>query len=164
MQKQKSQVKAAAELRGKRLLVVNSGYRRKEFILKRIQELGCNIVLLNKEENWAQKYVDDLILADTNNHAESLEAVRKYAQGKAIDGVITFWEDDVLLTSKIVDMLDLPGIPYRVARTVRNKYLFREFCQEASIPTPQHRMISSPGDVDYVMSKFAFPVIVKPAY
>ena len=164
MQKPKDKPKPSAELTGKTLLLVNSGYRRKEFILKRIQELGCKIVLLNKEENWAQKYADDLILADTNNHAESLEAVRRYAQGEAIDGVITFWEDDVLLCSKIVDMLDLPGIPFRIARTARNKYLFREFCQEAGIPAPQHRMISSETDIDYVMNKFAFPIIVKPVY
>ena len=69
MQKPKDKPKPSAELTGKTLLLVNSGYRRKEFILKRIQELGCKIVLLNKEENWAQKYADDLILADTNNHA-----------------------------------------------------------------------------------------------
>jgi len=164
MQKTKSQDGKSAELRGKTLLVVNSGYRRKEFILKRIQELGCNIILLNKEENWAQKYTDALILADTNNHAESLEAIRKYSQEHTIDGVVCFWEDDVLLTSKIVDMLDLPGIPYRVARTARNKYLFRELCQKTGIPTPQHRMISSKADIDYVMDHFVFPIIVKPVY
>ncbi len=152
------------DLKGKTLLVVNSGYRRKEFILKRIQKLGCKIVLLHKEENWAQKYIDELILADTNNHAESLEAIKKYAERHPIDGVVTFWEDDVLLTAKIVDMLDLPGIPYRVARVTRNKYLFREFCKQAGVPTPQHRMISSQADVDFAMENFHFPIIAKPVY
>jgi len=164
MQKSKKRADSANELRGKTLLVVNSGYRRKEFILKRIQELGCSIALLHKEENWAQKYIDFLILADTNNHAESLEAVKKYAERHPIDGVVTFWEDDVLLTAKIVDMLGLPGIPYRVARVTRNKYLFREFCKQAGIPTPQHRMIVTPADVDFVMENFNFPIIAKPVY
>ena len=152
------------ELRNKHLLVVNSGYRRKEFILKRIQELGCSIILLNKEKNWAQKYVNSFILADTNNHSESLEAVKKYAERYPIDGVVTFWEDDVLLCSKIVDMLGLPGIPYRVARIARNKYLFRDFCEQTGIPTPQHRIISSQADVDFVIEHFTFPVIAKPVY
>ncbi|MEK7542319.1 MAG: ATP-grasp domain-containing protein [Patescibacteria group bacterium] len=169
MQKQKNRAASTNpsnqdNLKGKTLLVVNSGYRRKEFILKRIQELGCSIVLLNKEENWAQKYIDVLILADTYNHAESLEAVKKYAELHPIDGVVTFWEDDVLLTAKIVDMLGLPGIPYRVARVTRNKYLFREFCKKAGVPAPQHRMILTQADVDFVVENFTFPIIAKPVY
>ena len=164
MKQTKSPSEPQDDLRNKHLLVVNSGYRRKEFILKRIQELGCTIILLNKERNWAQKYVDSFILADTNNHSESLEAVKKYAEHSPIDGVITFWEDDVLLCAKIVDMLGLPGIPYRVARVARNKYLFRDFCKEAGLPTPQHRTISSQDDVDFVIEHFNFPVIAKPVY
>src|SRR3989344_9579934 len=151
-------------LEGKKLLIVNSGYRRKEFILKRIQELGCSIILLHKEKNWAQKYADALILADTSNQTESLEAVQKYAQRHRIDGVVTFWEDDVLLTSKIVDMLGLLGIPYKIARTARNKYLFREFCVKNDLPSPKHRIVTSQEDLQYIASSFTFPVIAKPVY
>lgn len=164
MQQSKTRSNDDDQLRGKKLLVVNSGWPRKEFILKRIQEFGCSIILLHREENWARPYIDDLILADTNNHEESLEAVKKYAEHHPLDGVVTFWEDDVLLTAKIVDMLGLPGIPYKVARVARNKYLFREFCEKNGIPAPQHRMISSDADADFAMENFAFPVIVKPVY
>lgn len=151
-------------LEGKNLLVVNSGSPKKEFILKRIKELGCNIILLNGEKNWAAKYVHHLILADTANHTEALAAVKKYHQHDVLDGVVTFWEDDVLLTSKIVDMLGTPGIPYRIVRVARNKAKFREFCAREGLPTPRSRLIRNSRDINYVMRHFVFPLVAKPVY
>lgn len=151
-------------LAGKKILVVNSGSLKKEFILRRINELGCKIILLNGEKNWAAKYANAFIQADTTNHAEALEAVKKYYQTHPIDGVVTFWEDDVLLTSKIVDMLGTPGIPYRIARITRNKYRFREFCAQRELPTPQSRLIRTNIDIKYATQHFTFPLIAKPVY
>ncbi len=148
----------------KKLLVVNSGSRKKEFILKRINELGCKVILLNKGKNWAEKYIHHLINADPANHAEALLAVKKYYQDNAIDGVITFWEDDVLLTSKIVDMLGVPGIAYQTARLARNKYLFRKFCAASGIPSPKSKFIRSKEDLKYVIKNFKFPLVAKPVY
>jgi len=153
-----------SSLAGKKLLVVNSGTPKKEFILQRLKELGCAIVLLNKEKNWAAKYIHHLIQADTANHTAALLAVKKYCRQHKLDGVITFWEDDVLLTSKIVAMLNLPGIPYSIARNVRNKHGFRAFCAAQGLPTPQNKLIRNKRDISYVLKHFSFPVVAKPVY
>lgn len=153
-------------IEGRTVLLVNTGSIKKRFVLQKLKRSGVRVVALNKEINWAEPYVDDWILADTTHHAESLRAVRRYMESSArkIEGVLTFWEDDVLLTSKIVDRFGLIGISHAVSNGVRNKNLFRNFCEENDILCPQHRTIESNKDLDFVRNNFVFPVVIKPSY
>ena len=157
----------ANDIRGKYLLVVNTGNRKKRFTLKRLRDLGCNLIILNATENWGAAYASHWILADTGDHTASLRAVKDFfTQHPELgpDGVITFWEDDVLLTARIRDRLGLIGIPYEVARLARDKNLFRSFCAEHGLPAPGHALI--PEDVDPMdsVSGLKFPMVIKPVY
>lgn len=154
-------------LQNKCLLIINTGWPRKKFILQHIKKLGVHTIMVHKEKNWAEGYVNDWIIADTYDHGETIEAIQKYVARnpkRQIDGVITFWEDDVLLTAKIADKLNLIGIPYRIARQARNKFLFRQFCKAQNLPFPQHRLIRNREDINFVKDNFQFPVVIKPAY
>ena len=154
-------------LENKTVLVVNTGPIKKRFILQKLKKLGLKVIVLNKEKNWAQAYVDYWILADPTNHRESISAIENFLSTNPkikIDGVITFWEDDVLLTAKVSDKFNLIGIPYHIAKKIRNKYLFREFCQENNIPSPGHILIKSNEDVKEVANTLRFPIVIKPAY
>jgi len=149
------------------ILLVNTGTHKKRFIIHKLKEMGISIIVLNKEKNWAQSYVDSWILADTTNHRESLTAVEKFITSNPhlkIEGAMTFWEDDVLLTSKIIDRFNFVGIPFHIAKQVRNKYLFRKFCQENNIPTPQHMLVKSMDDLHFIERNFKFPLVIKPAF
>jgi len=155
------------DLAGRTILVVNTGSLKKRFILQRLKKLGMTVVVLNKEKNWANSYVDHWILADTFNHTESLQQVDRFISENGyikIDGVVTFWEDDVLLASKIADKFGFIGIPFKVSKNFRNKYLFRELCIENNIPAPKFKLIKSDKDIDYIGQNFYFPVVIKPAY
>jgi D-alanine-D-alanine ligase len=157
----------AGDLSGKHLLVVNTGNRKKRFTLRRLRELGCNLIILNASENWASAYAAHWILADTNDHTASLRAVKDFfARHPDLgpNGVITFWEDDVLLTSRISDRLGLIGIPYQVARRARDKHLFRAFCSEHGLPSPGHAMIEGDIDPEESVKGLHFPMVVKPVY
>lgn len=157
----------SSKLEGRTVLVVNSGSIKKRFVLQRLKKLGPRLVILNKEKNWAEPYADKWILADTARHAEALKAVQKFMEDNPrcrIEGALTFWEDDVLLTSKIIDKFGFIGIPYAVSSGIRNKNLFRNFCEEHDISSPQHRRIESEKDLDFVRSNFHFPIVIKPAY
>ena len=154
-------------LKGKTILVINTGPIKKKFIFQRLKKLGLNVIVLHKEKNWVNPYVTSWILADTTNHSESIRALESFITNNRdiqIDGVITFWEDDVLLTSKIVDKFNFIGIPFSVAKKARNKFLFREFCQEQWIKTPRHKLIRSIRDIKAIISDFDFPLVIKPAY
>lgn len=151
----------------KTILLVNTGSIKKRFILQRLKKLGLSIVCLNKEKNWAQSYVDHWILADNVNHSESIAAVKEFIANHTeikINGALTFWEDDVLLTSKIIDKFNFIGVPYSIAKRTRNKYRFRQFCQDNNIPTPKYCLVKKEADLKYINDSLEFPVVIKPAF
>jgi len=155
------------KIAGRTVLLVSTGSIKKKFILQRLKKSGVRLVVLGKKEGWAEPYVDRWILADNTKHSEALRAVRGFIKDNPddkIEGALTFWEDDVLLTSKIVDKFGFVGIPYVVSGGVRNKQLFRDFCEENDIAAPHHRAIDSEKDLDFVRDNFSFPVVIKPTF
>ncbi|HET6565037.1 MAG TPA: hypothetical protein VFG52_06445, partial [Xanthomonadales bacterium] len=162
-----SQNRRKASLEGRVLLVVNTGNRKKRFTLKRLHELGCRLIIMHKQVNWARNYAEQWILTDTADHTASLRAMNDFFGSHPelqVDGVITFWEDDVLLCSRIRDHLGLVGIPYEVARIARDKHLFREFCSNNGLPTPGHAMIQPELPLEESIARLRFPLVVKPVY
>ncbi|MFA5022366.1 MAG: ATP-grasp domain-containing protein [Patescibacteria group bacterium] len=160
-------MKNDTNLANKTILLVNTGSIKKRFILQRLKKLGLKIVCLNKEKNWAQTYVDHWIITDNTNHTEAIAAIKEFIASNPeikINGVVTFWEDDVLLTSKIADKFNLIGIPFGVAKKVRNKYLFREFCLENGIAAPKHTLVKSLDDIKNLPETFSFPMVIKPVF
>jgi len=156
-----------SDIRNGTILVVNTGYSKKRFIFQRLKKLGLIIIVLNKEKNWAQNYVDHWIIADTTDHREAISVLEKFISDNPkikIDGALTFWEDDVLLTAKIIDKFNFIGTPFHIAKKVRNKFLFREFCLENNLPAPKFTMVKSLRDLSRIGRKFRFPVILKPVY
>ncbi len=155
------------DLSGKVILLVNTGSIKKRFTLQQLKKLGLILVVINKEKNWAQPYVDYWILADTGNFKESIRGVREFLKEHTdlkIDGALTFWEDDVLLTAKITDTFNLIGIPFPIAQKARNKFSFREFCQSNGIRAPRHALLRSIEDCKQIAQDFTFPLVVKPVY
>lgn len=149
----------------KSVLLINTGSTKKRFILQRLAQLkNLKLIVANSEKNWAEHYVDDWILTDTNNHLKALKDIKNYAREHQIDGVLTFWEDDVLLTSKVADSLGLIGIPYQISAGVRNKAEFRAFCTQNGLPAPKNMLISAETDFDLIKEKLKFPVVIKPVY
>lgn len=156
-----------SELNGKTVLIVNTGSIKKRFILQRIKKLGINTVVLNKEKNWADSYVDHWILADTANHAESMHQVSRFFKENPklkIDGILTFWEDDVLLTSKLCDKFNHIGIPFGIAKTVRDKAAFREKCRELCLPHAKSAIIKTTTEIKKIVNNLSFPMVIKPVF
>ena len=152
-------------LHQKSLLLVNTGSINKKEILLALKKLELKrlIILNSSMVSWAEQFADHWIIAETNNHEESIKNVLAYHSKNPIDGIITFWEDDVLLTSKLRDKLNLIGIPYSIANKARNKYNFRSFCSQNNIPAPNYLLISSPQDIQKAHD-LTFPVVIKPTY
>jgi len=159
-------------LLGKTVLVVNSGHANdplhsKKFFIKKAKNFGMKIIVLGREAHSFQPYVDYCLAADTTNYVGSLAILDNFLKDNPtikLDGVITFLEDDILLTSKIVDRYKLIGVPYKVANRVRNKYLFREFCLNNNLPTVKFKELKNNRDLEEIVASFTFPLVVKPAY
>lgn len=150
------------------ILVVNTGSPKKRFILQKIKKLGLITIVVNKKiENWAKNYVDHWILSDNSNHALTIDAIHNFIVTHPtikINGAVTFWEDDVLLCSRICDRFKFIGTPLSVAKKGRNKFLFREFCSKNGLPAPRYAYIRSGQDIKNIIQNLTFPLVIKPAY
>ena len=160
-------MKVFNEIKGKTLLVVHTGLPNKKFILQKLKKLGVNIVMLHFNKNWAVPLVNHFIVADLNNHKESIQQVDSYLKdhkGLRLDGVVTFWEESVLLTSKLADYFRLTGIPFSIAKRIRNKYLFRKYCSSIGLKTPRFFYIKNHEDTKKIKRELTFPIVLKPIF
>lgn len=161
-----------SSLAGKTILIVNTAsandplHSKKAFVRK-VKNLGLKIVILSREANSFQPHVDYCVTANTLNYAEVLAVLDNFLKNNPeirLDGVVTFLEDDVLLTAKIADRYKLISTPYKVASRVRNKYALREFCAANNLPTIKFRELKNSKDLEETVKLFNFPLVVKPAY
>lgn len=153
-----------SDLHGRTVLIVNTT---KKYFIKKAKSFGVKLITLGKEVSTLQPYVDFHVSADTANHPEAMAALDNFFKEHPevkLDGVLTFWEDDVLLTSKISDRYKLIGIPHKIANRIRNKYSLREFCAANNLPTIRHKELKSVKDLEEITKTFNFPLVVKPAY
>lgn len=150
------------------ILLVHAMSPSKKFVLQKIKKMGLYLVCLSKEKaDWALPYVDKWILADLQNHKECIEAVKKYNRENtslSVQGAVTFWDEAVLLTSHLAESLNLIGIPYDIAKIVKNKYSFRDFCSANGILAPKHKLLRNKHEVPALEKELKYPLVVKPVY
>lgn len=154
------------KLIGKTVLLINAGNIRKLFILKIMKKNGLKVVCLDSEvKELAKEYVDDWIVADLMDDNACVNKIRSYLKsGKEIDGVITFWDECVSLSAKIAEEFKWTGIPFGVVEKIKNKYNFRLYCKESSIPTPKARIIKNDADINVIAKEMKFPIVLKPVF
>src|SRR3990167_10178478 len=150
------------------IIIVNVGSQKKRFILQKIKKLNLTTIVVNKKaETGAKPYVDHWILTDNSNHTEAIQAIHNFIVTHPkikINGAVTFWEDDVLLCSRICDRFKFIGIPLSVAKKARNKFLFREFCFKNGLPSPGYSYIRSEQDIKGIIKSLKFPLVIKPVF
>jgi len=145
----------------------STGGEHKKFIIKRIGELEVNVIAVNNEMNLRSRCITHWILSDLTDHDKTIRAIEHFMSANpevTVDGVITFYEDAVLLTSKISDHFGFVGIPFEVADVTRNKYKFRDFCAQNGLPTPKYQLINNRSDLKLVQEHLRFPIVLKPIY
>ncbi len=159
---------SAEELNGKTILLIHAGSMRKKFIFDRLRELGVRIICLNREKTeLAVPCVEDWIINDLKDEAGSLQKVIEYIAKhpeKKIAGAVTFWDECILLTSKITDQFGWVGIPSSVSDLIKNKYAFRAACTTQGIAAPCHVLLKTEADLERVNAELEYPVVIKPVY
>lgn len=90
----------------KKILVINAGSSQKNHVFKRLSELEYHITVLNPYVlDDIVSYVDDWIISDLNDISRSLKNIIDHHSKKHFDGMLTFWEEDVLLTAQAAEIL-----------------------------------------------------------
>ena len=158
-------MKNSSFLESKTLLLINTGSIKKRFILQKLKKIGIQIIVVHKEKNWASPYVKDWILADTYNHTEVIQSIHHYLiHHKEIhfDGVITFWEDDVILQSKICEEFNLIGNSVETATNTRDKLVMQDIFQRTRQNAILQILLQKKEDLKIAIDTIGFPAVIKP--
>ncbi|MBI2071351.1 MAG: sigma-70 family RNA polymerase sigma factor, partial [Elusimicrobia bacterium] len=154
-------------LRGKKIVVVGAGYKAKQFIFERARELGVKVILLDKPGSWAKKLVHQFIPLDTNQGERALKkAVKKlgrFAKNGEINGITSFWEDDIVFTAQLAEQLGLPYHSVAAAQTARNKSQTRRAMEKAGQPSPKSVAVRNQEELEEAIKTVGFPAVLKPA-
>lgn len=154
-------------LKGKRVLVVNSGGYKKRFTLERARQLGLKVVLVNASMDVPQGLCETFVQADTYNHKEVVDKLHRLFKADPEcrpEGAITFWEDDVPLLGRLCEEFKLRGNSYETAILTRNKHAMRKRLKETGLGNPEFRLIQSRDDLLKAIEQVGFPAVLKPAW
>ncbi len=144
----------------KKILMIGAGFLQ-TYVIRMAKELGYYVYAVDGSASAPGfKYSDEYAVINIVDE----KACLNYAKEKQIDGVLTAATDyGVLTASYIAREMNLPGINYEVAKTVKNKYLVRKSLFEAKADdTEQAYQIDSEEGIKSVLSQIKFPVMVKP--
>ena len=148
----------------KKIVIINSCWGKKDFIFENLFNLWYFIILADAVLPASiQKYVKDIIIVDTFDINSAHDTIVNYCKDNFIEGILTFWEDDVLLTAKLNQTLNLSGVPFYIAKNIRNKYNFRLESRNLWIPTPYFIKLTD-EIIDHLPKDIIFPWVIKPAF
>ena len=145
----------------KKILIIGAGFLQ-DFVICKAKEMGYETLAVDLDPNaigftHADKYkVIDIV---------DERACLKYAQEENVDGVLTAATDYGVLTSSfIAEKMGLRGIPYSVAKLIKNKYLIRKCLYENHVDdTAKCYEVDCNTNIEELISKLTFPVMVKPS-
>lgn len=147
-----------------RLLFVHSGSSKKRRTFATATALDIEIYLLNPQPNWAADFARECIFTEGRSMPEIIALAEDLHRRVGLDGVITFWEEDVPTCALIAARLRLPTNPLDAALNARSKYLMRRALARAGVPVPSFRRVNSPASLLRACTELGTPAILKPEW
>lgn len=145
----------------KKILIIGAGFLQ-SFIIKKAKAMGYHTIAIDKKpDSLGFKYADEYKVIDIIDK----EACLAYAISKNIDGVLTGATDyGVLSSSYIAQEMKLPGLNYKIAEVIKNKYLVRNALFENKVDDlSQYYEVESFDLLKEISDEIKFPVMVKPS-
>ncbi|WP_027555931.1 ATP-grasp domain-containing protein [Bradyrhizobium sp. Cp5.3] len=128
---------------------------------------GLHVALLTREPGRygpeILSSVDMTLVCDTNDPFEVLNAVRDQSRSLDVAAVTTTADMYVPQAALAASLLNLPGLSYEAALSVRNKHRMRsalaEHAPEYNLPSV---LAKSREDAIYGAARLGFPLVIKP--
>lgn len=133
-----------------------------------IREHGHRYVLVTRDpatyadNHPVVRYADHVAVAETNDHATLLAAVRTLATERPIDGVLTTCDYYLETAALCAQSLQLPGPPPDVVRLATRKHLVRDATRRAGLPTPRYATAPTWESARRAAAAIGFPLVAKP--
>ena len=160
------------DVKGANVAVIGAGGRGKRRLYERIAELGARVVIVDEPGHWSEELVADGIAeswvgapvtGDPDRDAQAvLDALGR--GGIHPHGVLTFWEDSVLVAARVAAALNLPGNPVEAVDAARSKMRTREISERLGLPTPRAARVTSLDELYAAAADVGFPAVVKPEF
>ena len=143
----------------KRILIIGAGFLQ-DFVICKAKEMGYYTIAIDGDPNAVGlKNADRSAIIDIVDQ----EACLKFAKSQRIDGVMTAATDyGVLSASYVAGNLGLPGISYRTAKLIKNKYEVRKCLINAKVDDAIEAFEIN-SNTDLFSLHIHYPVIVKPS-
>ena len=147
-----------------KLLFIHSGSPKKRLTFEAAAHLGMQIYLFNPAPNWAVDYARRCYFTRNRSLPEIVAAAEELHRQEDLDGVVTFWEEDVPTCALIAHRLGLPGNSLTAAFNARSKYKMRRAFHHAGVPVPLFRLFDSPESLMAACAAVGMPAILKPEW
>lgn len=146
------------QLKGKKLLVQGAG-RGNLGLVKAAKRNGVEVILTGLGGDYpCNPYADKFCYGDISNP----DVICKIAAEEKVDGVAICCSDTGLVAiGRCNDTLGLVGISENAAIACSDKAIMKERLLSAGIRTPQSFLIRTNEDVETLLNKISFPLIVK---
>lgn len=161
-------------LKGKNILMLGGGGHSKLNIFEFANQVGVNIILVDSDpQHFAVSYSSQFFNIDIDDHTKDIEnalaiveVVHKHHT--PIDGVVTFWEDNVPLSSLVASFLGKPTNSYQSASIAKSKFLTHKKILSFE-PDPEARGFSNGVEVFnlkdvadvYKVPRHYYPLVIK---
>lgn len=144
----------------KKLLIIGAGFLQ-NFIIKKVSEMGYVTYVVDANPNSVGfKNANHFEVIDITNKEKCLD----YAMKHKVDGVLTVSTDyGVLTASYIAKCMNLPGLDYKVAKIIKNKFEVRKILSDNNIDDMDKAyLVDDTTDFSSIIGKIKLPVMVKP--
>ena len=144
----------------KKILIIGAGFLQ-DFVIRKAKSMGYVTLAVDADPNAIGfAHADEYKVINIVDEKACLD----YAKEQNVDGVLTAATDyGVLTASYIAEQLNLPGLNYEAAKTIKNKYLVRKCLYEHKVDdTEQAYEISADTNISDLKEKLTYPVMVKP--
>lgn len=164
-------------LKGKNILMIAGGGYSKLNIFEFANQVGINIILVDSDsQHFAASYSSQFFNIDIDDHTKDIEnalAIVEVVRNHCInvDGVVTFWEDNVPLSSLVASFLGKPVNDYQSASIAKSKLLTHKkiLADESSKLTCEcrefsngvdFRVLNNVSDVHNIPQHY-YPLVIK---
>ena len=147
-----------------KLLFVHSGSPKKRLTFEAAAALGSEIYLLNPEPNWAVPLAREFHATADRSLPEVLELAADLHARAGLDGVVTFWEEDVPSAAAIARRLGLRGNSPEAALNSRSKLRMRQALADDGVPVPAFAAVTDRPSLLEACREVGLPAVLKPEW
>lgn len=109
-----------------------------------------------------QALTDYLQVKDLWDEEATVQAIAKWMGARSVDRVECLWEPGVVLTAKLRQAFELPGLSIEQSVAFRDKEIMKQVLDDAGVRTPRHARATSEPELREAAERIGFPLIIKP--